>query len=187
MLLGALLPRPACRVRGMPVPPRHNRSRARRQDKMHVAVKYVKPVQQMCTTSMERKPVHVVFRELQLEVEALTLLPSRHPNVVGLEAVVVRFPAETDPNQEVRVGRVRNFQSLRVLQREHAWKVLLRSTCPRTHVRDADESLVEFRTGPSGSFSSCATGAISTRCCTATSSRLRTQCVCEWRVTLPLG
>jgi len=97
---------------------------ARRQDTMRVAVKYVKPVQRMSTRSMERKPVHVVFRELQLEVEALKFLPSRHRNVVGLEAVVARFPAETDPNQEVRVGRVHNFQSLRVLRREHASKVL---------------------------------------------------------------
>jgi hypothetical protein len=77
---------------------------------MQVAVKYVKPVQQLSTISMELKPVHVIFREVNLEVEALSLLPSRHPNVVGLEAAVAAFPAETDPNQEVSAGFLHTFQ-----------------------------------------------------------------------------
>jgi hypothetical protein len=36
----------------------------------------------------------MVFKELEGELEALVLLPERHPNVAGLEAIVSKFPKE---------------------------------------------------------------------------------------------
>ena len=70
---------------------------------MKVAVKYVKPVQQLNTLAMnEVKPLNVVFREVKLEVDALVALPKKHPNIVGLEGAIAKFPTEQDPNQQVK-------------------------------------------------------------------------------------
>ena len=74
----------------------------RMQGEMNVAVKFVKPIQREHTTSMRVKPLHTVFKELQGELEALVLLPERHPNVAGLEAIVSKFPKEGDQNQTVK-------------------------------------------------------------------------------------
>ena len=69
---------------------------------MKVAIKYVKPIQQLNTHSNARKPLMHLFRELKLEVDALALLPDQHPNVAGLSGAVAKFPTADNPNQEVQ-------------------------------------------------------------------------------------
>jgi len=66
----------------------------------------VKPVQRLNSVSTQIKPLADIFHELKFEVDALVLLPERHPNVAGLEGAVAKFPSEQDKNGEWTLGLI---------------------------------------------------------------------------------